>query len=437
MTPKKQRQPPNIAFLGICEKAMQVREGSPFFWKYNIIGLRQAMVLHVFPHVMQASHLAFAIYDAFNFEKARLSIIDPSGREIYHQDVELYLRDEVLIKDYIPRADVGVMVQSQEVPGWSFLLFPRDTLISIDAPGKYELVMSRGLEKIPLGTLLFFHAPAPPLTEERIAAIRSNPHSTKQVMMIYQCNICEDKIQMYAGIERDDEEEKKGFVWYKDLPEKFNCRCGNKRVDLSIFRENGHWLINNGVVLRGEGELEDFSRLYNSQPLEAITNEFAYLLDKNPSEQVIQEFIEDNPVLLHQFAAEKLFVKSPILSKYKTDFTVLSNNGDLILIEIERANLQLLKQDGGRSADLQHAFDQVRDWLHTAEHHRAAVLECMGVKSEEVTNIRGVVLAGRDGGYDSEHLRRLKWDTPNKVTFYTYDDLIRAMIVLLQRIKKL
>jgi hypothetical protein len=38
------------------------------------------------------------------------------------------------------------------------------------------------------------------------------------------------------------------------------------------------------------------------------------LLNSNPPEEKLQKFIEQNPILLHQFPANKLFSKPPILT---------------------------------------------------------------------------------------------------------------------------
>lgn len=38
-----------------------------------------------------------------------------------------------------------------------------------------------------------------------------------------------------------------------------------------------------------------------------------------------------------------------------------------------------MKKDGGVAAPLSHAFDQVRDWLHTVDEHRLAVLDSLKI----------------------------------------------------------
>ena len=79
---------------------------------------------------------------------------------------------------------------------------------------------------------------------------------------------------------------------------------------------------------------------------------------------------------------------------------------------------------------MQHALDQVRDWLHTADEHRAAVLNCLGLQPDDVSAISGVVILGRDRDYKEDHLRKLKWTGFGRIAFFTYDDLLRSLVSL-------
>jgi hypothetical protein len=106
-------------------------------------------------------------------------------------------------------------------------------------------------------------------------------------------------------------------------------------------------------------------------------------------------------------------------------------------MELERSNLHLLKKGGGIAAPLNHAFDQVRDWLHEANEHRLAVLDSLGIDRNEIGTIRGVVIAGRDSGYDAKDLRKLKGADLGLITFLTYDDLLFALEALIRRVERL
>ena len=165
-----------------------------------------------------------------------------------------------------------------------------------------------------------------------------------------------------------------------------------------------------------------------------MRNAFDLILDRNSEEEAVQKFIERNPLILHPFSSLRIFYKSPILTKYKTDIVILNAKKELLLIELERPGLKLMKKDSGVSASLQHAFDQVRNWLHEADDHRAAVLKCIDEDLDDVTVIRGVVIAGRDNGYEPEHLRKLKRTDFGRISFMTYDDLLRNLSSLIETV---
>src|SRR5690606_37536672 len=136
--------------------------------------------------------------------------------------------------------------------------------------------------------------------------------------------------------------------------------------------------------------------------------EFGKLIDKNPAEEVLQKFIEKNPVILHQFPADQLFFKPSILTKFKADFAIVTPQKELILVEIEKAGTRLLRKNGDHHSDLTHALGQIHSWLHEADEHRLALLDALEIPRDMVSKIRGVVIAGRDLGNDAAHLRRLK-----------------------------
>ena len=51
--------------------------------------------------------------------------------------------------------------------------------------------------------------------------------------------------------------------------------------------------------------------------------------------------------------------------------------------------------------------------------------------------VRGVVIAGRDVGYDAHHLRKLKGVDRGRITFLTYDDLYFSLDALIKHMDAL
>jgi hypothetical protein len=194
-----------------------------------------------------------------------------------------------------------------------------------------------------------------------------------------------------------------------------------------LYRENLHGLL--GAEKPTDGEV-NFVRLYEEDTLRDIANGFEGLLESDPAEEAVQTFIKDNPILLHQFTPDKVFFKTPILSKYKTDITILTKSKNLLLIEIEKPTITLMKSDGHIAAPLEHAIGQVNDWPYESDQHRQAVLSCFGLENSDVSAIKGVVIARRDKPYPADHLLKLKWRDFGRVTFLTFDDLLSGVTAL-------
>jgi hypothetical protein len=71
-----------------------------------------------------------------------------------------------------------------------------------------------------------------------------------------------------------------------------------------------------------------------------------------------------------------------------------------------------------------------------ADAHRQAFLECIGVDPKQVGAVNGLVIAGRDAGYDPEDLRKQKGCDFGRVKFLTFDDLFGAFASLLEALDK-
>ena len=174
--------------------------------------------------------------------------------------------------------------------------------------------------------------------------------------------------------------------------------------------------------------------MYEHGALEGIREAYVRLLASAKREEVVQKFMEKNPVLLHQFPAERLFVKPAILTLFSADFAVLTPMRELVLIELERPDTPLMRKNGDVAAPLNHALDQVRNWLQVVDDHRLAALDCLGIEKEQVSAVRGVVIAGRDVGHDAKQLRKLKGVDWGRISFLTYDDILFSLDALIRRL---
>jgi hypothetical protein len=279
--------------------------------------------------------------------------------------------------------------------------------------------------------LSFGLAGAPPLTPDRIAAIKSDPRAVKALRLVLGCKYCDSKLKVAASLEKSDKREDDS-VWYQDLPDEFVCGCGRTRLPLHILKTNTHALLGKVDIAMNNFT---FSTLYQDDTIDRISEKLLQLIRSNPKEEEVQRFLAENPIVFHFLSPVRLFEKPPILSKHQADFAILDSRGTLFFVELERPDVLLLRKDGAASAEVEHAISQVRDWLFLYEKHRNAVLECLDLQDREVTRVKGLVIAGRNEGCDVNNLRKFKWQDRGAIDCMTYDDLLGIVAALSREMK--
>ena len=282
-----------------------------------------------------------------------------------------------------------------------------------------------------IGQIVFGIAYLPEFSLDRIVAIQSDPRAIKTALVILGCKKCEDKMPIYSSLEKKDDPPA-GALWYEDLPDEFVCKCGSTHITLEYLRKNMHALLTDPAR---PGLNAALSSLYERRALDEIGKKMLQLIDTEPSEEPIQQYLTNNPIFFHQWSPQRVFPKPPILSKYKADFIILDSHQNLIFVELERSTLKLLRKNGDASAEFNHAVEQVQSWLYEFSNHKAALLDCIGLKADDVIQAKGVVIAGRDGKYNREHLRRLKWQDRGNIEVLTYDDLLASLGVLMREME--
>jgi Domain of unknown function (DUF4263) len=430
---------PELVFLGIAERASAVREGDSTLLKWHLIGLKSFLPSFCYPAALLGLNFVFAIRYLAPGPDLRISIRSGSRQEIGFFNIALApeatpptppltsMSGQRLIFS-LPEAWSPVVAQFN---GPSPLVF----LGPGRCPGRYLLYQgaTEGTEKL-IGEFYCIAFDPPPLTPERIAAIKSDPRAMKAVRATVFCEECQSKIQMYAALERSPALEAEGYTWYTDLPDTFRCSCGKSDIDLRSIRKNLFGYL--GEVYTSDQTL-NYVPLYENTTLDNIRKEFTHLLNINPKEEIIQKFLENNPILFRQFPAEKILFKPPILTRYIADFAIVSPQRELILIEIEPANMNLLRKNGDHAAPLTHAVNQVQNWMQVVAEHRNAFLSELKIDMASVGTVRGVVIGGRDKGYDLSHLRQLKSVFSGNILVLTYDDLLGSLVSLIEQVGRL
>lgn len=414
---------PPIAVLGLCERAARVPNGHPRLHKWNLLGLKTVVPSFIFPTSLHGASVMFAFSHQNEPASFDLVVRGEDGKQ--HATITVGLRAvDPETQEPLEQGEREFVVPTSA--GWTVDLLPGgETKWLIPGPGVYTFYVSADGQELPVGSIQFALALAPALTPERIAAIRSDPRAAKAVRVDFSCNKCSGRIRAHAGLERSGGLEKEGYVWYQDLPLRFQCGCGQLNFDLESIRTNLHAILGSRTPRSGELSLLP---LYEKGVLDGVAVKFRQLLDSDPPEETLQTFFDQNPILLHEFSPELTLAKAPVLTKYKTDFAIVNSRCEMILIELEKAGTRLMTSTGGVASPLQHALDQVHDWLQVFDDHRVAALDCLRFGPERVGVVKAVVIAGRDASYAPEDLRSLKARDFGRVKVLTYDDVLNSLI---------
>jgi len=141
-----------------------------------------------------------------------------------------------------------------------FVVLPGEPLIVIQKQGRHFAVLEADGNQEIIGEFYCHLVDPPPLTPERVAAIKSNPLAPKAVRAVFGCALCPSKCRVYAALERMP-------AWYEDIPEHFACECGKTQFDLSTVKRNFFALLYHRYATCGEIR---YVPLYQRSSLDAV-----------------------------------------------------------------------------------------------------------------------------------------------------------------------
>lgn len=411
---------PRVALLGVCDRARYEQGNPPYLSRLHILGLGKVVLGYVYPLSLSHLSLMLAIFGIEVSDPGAILLRNRQGAEVFRVQMQASrFKIDAGGNSENQTFSPDILIPVGDVLAWTTFAVPLKDVILYE-PQVLEVFLKSDDEEVPLGILSFGLAAAPPLTPDRIAAIKSDPRAVKSLRFVLGCKHCDSKLKVAASLEKSEKREDDS-VWYQDLPDEFVCSCGKTKTPLHILRTNLQALL--GKIDIPVSNLT-FSTLYQRDTINLISEELLQLVRSDPKEEEVQRFLSKNPIIFHFLSPIRLFEKPPILSKHQADFAILDSRGTLTFIELESPNILLLRKDGAASANIEHAISQVRDWLYLYEKHRSAVLECLDLRDNEVTRVKGLVIAGQDGGCDANDLRKFKWQDRGDIECLTYDDLL-------------
>jgi hypothetical protein len=403
-----------VYFLGLCDKFNEPiigRVGDHELKRTDLIGLRFIFNSSIYPFSSENFYLTFLVDNNFVSDESLILTVKHSGTSEEVGSISISVRALGQGSKFPSRFTLG----AAKIPG------------SYSLPGNYELILRSATGEIIIGEFDLVHTPALPLTPERIKALKSDPMAAKYVRFDLGCNECHDSIKAWVGINgKEDGKDSEGYTWYEDLPDDFTCSCGKVKRNLKYLRENLHGML--GYKPSPFSAEEDIERNYTRTALVTVLREFEEVIKNSKTEEEVQKFIEKHPIVLACFSPEFLKFKAPATAKFKTDFALLNQKGELVLIEIEKTNTPLFTKTGTQHSKLTQSIGQVEDWLKEARRNKLGLIDDLGidgVKLDLVTAIKGVVIAGRSLKEYGSHIEKLH--ARQDIIFYTYDDLLKFL----------
>ncbi|MEK7530277.1 MAG: Shedu anti-phage system protein SduA domain-containing protein [Patescibacteria group bacterium] len=414
-----------VYFLGLCERFNEPTIGNVGEHKIkrtDLIGLRFIFLSSIFPFSSESFYLTFLLDNHFVSDGGSLTL------KVRHRD---------------SGEEVGSISITAHVLGAGNRLASRFTLGAAKIPGNYplpgsyEVFLKSSDSEVVVGGFDLIHIPALPLTPERVKALKSDPTAAKYIRFELTCNDCHDSIKAWVGINgKEDNKNEDGYIWYEDLPEDFVCSCGRIKRSLKYLRENLHGIL--GHKPSPFSSEEEIERNYTSAALKTTLRDFEEVIEHSKTEEEIQKFIELHPIVLACFSPEFLKFKAPATAKFKTDFALLNQKGELVLIEIEKANTPLFTKMGTQHSKLTQAIGQVEDWLKEARRNKLGVIDDLGINGvsiDMVTAVKGVVIAGRSLKKYDTHIEKLH--ARQDISFFTFDDLLKSLRNIVLRVEEI
>jgi len=154
----------------------------------------------------------------------------------------------------------------------------------------------------------------------------------------------------------------------------------------------------------------------------ALLSEFERLLEG--PEEPVHQFLHRHPELISP-TSDKHWSKLALGTRTVCDFVFREPFRDYELVEIEKPDNQMFRQDGQQHENLTHAINQTTDWVKYIEDNKRTVEHELGLTGIS-TNPRRLVVIGRSKSLTEENRRKLvtlQNDQP-KLRILTYDDLL-------------
>jgi hypothetical protein len=313
---------------------------------------------------------------------------------------------------------------------WGYHLFtmPLPPLVATE-PTIVAVDMEWSEERHRIGKFECLFVEPPPILEPERRAIASRPGAARAVCVQIGCNECEGKLRVFTPIDPANQPSMPSEVYLPDAPDQWTCQCGKTLINLTYMKRGLHDLLRRSPM--AADRVTRFMPLYEQGQLARIAADFQVLINSDPSEEAVQQFIQQNPVLWAFLSPIKILHKPAVLTKKRADFGILASNKVFYLVELEKPQTRLATKSTGLTADLQKGIEQIKDWAVVVADHRSALLSELSLRTEEVHDIRYLLIAGLAFNTPAEAMIKLKRNPLAKDTqFLCFDDLASILFTI-------
>ena len=304
--------------------------------------------------------------------------------------------------------------------------------ILLPRPGEVLVGWEQAGNTADLGRLTFGFYSEPELSVEERRAISAQPGSPRVYKWKFECSHCHDRVGYFASLwpHERPQEITQDIVPIDDMPEIWTCKCLRTSLETSWSKKAVPFLFRNHAVARRDAI--NVSALFHAPAPLVVARALGDKLDNAECEEDLQRFLQENHLAWHFLSPLKIIHKPRILTTAVADFGIVTTNKTLYLVEIEPADANIRKKNGGQHSDIQKALDQIAVWREKISTHRSAVLEEINLKAEDIKHIRFLVVAGRGKDEGATIRSSLREDTE----FLTYDELAGRLLSLHSQLLK-
>ena len=153
--------------------------------------------------------------------------------------------------------------------------------------------------------------------------------------------------------------------------------------------------------------------------LHASADALEALLDEDPTEERLHQFLVQSPQLLSPTNV-RLMTKPPFGRDFVADFAIEDPVAFWTLVEIERSTHKLFTKAGDPTSALTHATRQVRDWREWVRENRAYARKTF----PGIAEVECLVVIGRSTDEEAAERLRQYNDSLHRIGAVTWDELV-------------